>query len=159
MNRQDWDKSKKQMRRLLEQGIEELKDLATEASYMTDATSNVVKLEMEVYSLRNKLEKAQSRLGREIARTASTEGMIKHSSTIKKLIMEIRKMEAAITQDEVKIKKVPLSWSAAKAAANKKRGKPKKATTSSKGASRRKAAREKASAAGKRISKPQMKRF
>lgn len=116
MDRRDWEKSKKKMRQLLEQGIEELKELAAEASFMTDATSNVVKLEMDVHRLRGRLEKAQIRLGREAARAAKRDGSIVTTAAMKKLVKEIHGLESAIQQDEKKIKRAPLSWSAAKKA-------------------------------------------
>ncbi len=147
MNRKDWDKSKKQMQGLLERGIEELKGLAAEASYMTDATSNVVKMEMDVHRQRTRLEKLQMRLGREVARTASVEGRVKQNTHVQKLIEEIRLVEKKIQRNEKDIKKVPLTWAAAKAAAKKMMG------GSQKTAPRKKAARAKKSATRKRISK------
>jgi hypothetical protein len=116
MNRQDWERSKKQMKKLLEQGIAELKELAAETSYMTDATAKVVKTELDVHRLRNRLEKVQTRLGREVVRAASSNGAIKPTNQIKKLIQEIRSLEGKIDADEKQIKKIPLSWSAAKQA-------------------------------------------
>ena len=151
MNRKDWDKSKKQMRKLLDKGIAELKELAAEASFMTDATSNVVKLEMDVHRLRGRLERAQIRLGREVARTARSDGSITATATTKRLVKEIRTLENAIQQDEKKIKKTPLSWSAAKKAVtqkNRRRAAKRTGVTRKK-----KAARRKGSSTGKRISR------
>lgn len=159
MNRQDWEKSKKKMRSLLDQGIAELKELAAEASFMTDATSNVVKLEMDVHRLRTRLEKAQTRLGREVARSASGNGAIRATAGMRKLIKEIHQLEAAIQQDEKKIKRAPLSWSAARKAVTQKsrrRAATKRTTATAKrktATRKKKAARKKSSAAGKRISK------
>lgn len=143
MNRQDWEQSKKQLKNLLERGIAELKELAAETSYMTEATSNVVKTELDVHRLRSRLEKAQKRLGREVARTASPNGTVTQNAQIKKLVEEVRSIEKQIASDEKQIKKIPLSWSAAKKAVAKK---TKVATTT-----RRKAANLKKSAQGKRV--------
>lgn len=151
MNRKDWEKSKKQMRKLLEQGIGELKELAAEASYMTDATSDVVKLEMDVHRQRNRLDKAQTRLGREVAKAASRAGEFRSTSQITRLIKEIHKLESAINQDETKIRKIPLSWSAARHAVAKKFSR--KTPAARKSATRRKAALKKSSALGKKISR------
>lgn len=147
MDRKDWEKSKQRMQKLLEKGVQELRELAAEASYMTDATTNVVKMEMDVHRLRTKLEKTQMRLGREVARTASPKGRAHHSAQIQKLIEEIHVIDKKIQKDERDIKKVPLSWSAAKKAAQKLMMRSRKTPP------RKKAARTKKSTAGKRISK------
>ena len=151
MDRRDWEKSKKKMRKLLEQGIAELKELAAEASFMTDATSNVVKLEMDVHRLRTRLEKAQIRLGREVARSAKTDGTIVATAAMKKLVQEIHSLESAIQQDERKIKRAPLSWSAAKKAVTQHNRRATKKRTAT--GRKKKAARRKTSATDKRISK------
>ena len=148
MKQKDWDKSKQQLKKMLERGIEELKELAAETSYMTDATTNVVRMEMDVHRLRSRLDKAHMRLGREIARTASPQGRVKNSTPIQKLIEEIRSIEKKIQEDEKAIKKIPLTWAAAKAAAKKMMSGSKKTTP------RKKAARAKKSTARKRVSKP-----
>jgi hypothetical protein len=148
MNKKDWEKSKDQMQKLLEKGIGELKDLASEASYLTDATTNAVKMELDVHRLRNQLEKAHKRLGREVARTASSGGKIMQTPQVKKLIDEIHSIEEKIREDEGKIKKIPLSWTAAKAAVKQPKAAAKKAP------SPKKATKPKKSAQGKKTPKP-----
>lgn len=147
MNQKDWDRSKQQLKKVLERGVEELKELAAETSYMTDATTNVVRMEMDVHRQRNKLDRTHIRLGREVARTASTQGRVKNSTQIQKLVDEIRNIEKVIQADEKAIKKIPLTWAAAKAAAKKMMGGSKKTTPL------KKAARAKKSTAAKKKAK------
>ncbi len=126
MNRTDWERSKKQIRKTIQEGVADIKEWASEASYLTGATTNIVKLEMEVHRLRTQIEKSLRRLGHEVVRTASAQGAIKQTPSIKKLVASVRSLEEKLHKTEKKIKETPLSWQAAKKAVGKKPTKKKK---------------------------------
>lgn len=146
MNRLDWERSKKRLRKLIQRGMEDVKELVTEASYLTDATSQVVKLDVDIHRIRTQIEKAHNRLGREVVRAASSQGAVKQTSQIKKLILELRSLEQRAQDREQQLRDVQLSWSAAKQAAKKsgpartgrRKATPVKKTTKGKGPARRK---------------------
>lgn len=145
MNRQDWEKSKRQIRKLITNGIAEIKELAADASQWTDSTTTVVKLEMDIHRLRTEIDKIHARLGREVARQASPNGAIKSTAQMKRLINSCRALEKKLEAAERKVKSADLSWTSAKKTVAKKIRKPRKQAT------RRKAARIKKSSRGKRM--------
>lgn len=120
MKRANWEKSKQQIRKAIQEGVADIKEWAAEASYLTSATTEVVKLEMEVHRLRTQIEKTLRRLGHEVVRTASAEGTLRQAPSLKKLIASVRSLEKRLQQTDRQIKGTPLTWQAAKKAVGKK---------------------------------------
>ena len=116
MAKVDWEKSKLKISQALSEAMTEIKEWVQEASYLTESTSQVVKLEIEVNRIRHQMERTLTLLGREVLRATDAQGHVQTGPAIKKLIAEIRTLEKKLAKSEQKIKKTPVSWQAAKRA-------------------------------------------
>jgi hypothetical protein len=114
MNKQDWQRSKNRLRKMVREGVQDMKEWAAEASYLTDATSQVVKLELDIHKTYSKKEKNAFELGKEVAKAASATGALKSNAKIKKLIQDIKAAEKKIQEFEKTVKGIDISWKAAK---------------------------------------------
>lgn len=123
MDKNDWQQTKKKLKSAFDEGLTYLKEGAREAQFVADKTVHVVKLEVDLLKMKNQLEKAYRKLGRDMAYRVNRAQPLKTDAKIKGDAQAIAKLEKAIAAAERDLNSTTITR---KKTAKKKAARPKK---------------------------------
>lgn len=95
-----WEQTKKTLGKILQEGVEEIKELAAETTDFTDKTARIVKGELNLRRLRQQLTQIEAQAGRLVLEKMSLGERLSKTNQLQDLAQEAKDLSARIAAAE-----------------------------------------------------------
>ncbi|GEM_PF-6241598 len=107
MRTDEWSQVKRKFKKAVDQGMHFLKEGTEEARYVAGQTAHFIQLEVNIHSLKSRIEIVANQLGHEVQKEAKN-GRLAMSPRIRELTSELGLLKAGLRKKETEIRHVSL---------------------------------------------------